>query len=83
MRSHCILSKNCSIHGENREISGPYNFSTPVKRNTSDVWNLNFWTFLGSKIEVEEGMPTGPPVATPMLSQTWKKFKKYYCSVCE
>ena len=24
------LSKNCSIHAKNREISGPYNFRTPV-----------------------------------------------------
>ena len=35
---------NCSIHSKNREISGPYNFWTPIKNNIPDVWNWNSWT---------------------------------------
>ena len=46
------LAKNCRIHGKNREISGPYNFWTPVKSNIPDVWNWNCWTLFGSEIEV-------------------------------
>ena len=61
MRSSYILSKNRSIHSENREISGPYNFWAPVKSNISDVWNWNCETFFGSKIEVGWPCPPAPP----------------------
>ena len=46
------LANNCSIHGKNCEISGPYNFWAPVKSNIPDVWYWNCWTLFGSEIEV-------------------------------
>ena len=61
MRSRCILSKNFSIHGENREIYGPYNFWALVKSNASDVWNWNYWTFLAQKLKWWGHGPSGPP----------------------
>ena len=61
MKSRSKLSKNCSMHGKNHEISGPYNFWTPVKSNIPDVWNENCWTFFGSKIEVGGACPPGTP----------------------
>ena len=59
MKSHLKFSKNCSIHGKNREISGQYNFWTPIKSNILDVWNWNFWTLFGSEIEVGGHSPSG------------------------
>ena len=52
MKSHRKLSINSSIHGKNHEISGPYNFWTPLKSNIPDVWNGNCWTLFGLEIEV-------------------------------
>ena len=51
MKSRHELSKNCSIHGRNCQISGPYNFWISVKSNIPDVWNSYFWTFFGLEIE--------------------------------
>ena len=65
-RNRCILSKNCSINGENREIYAPYNFWAPVKSNTSDVWNWNCWTFLVQKLKWGAMAPLALPVATPL-----------------
>ena len=45
------LSKNLNIHCKSREISGPYNFLTPIKSSTPDVWNWTCWTLFGSEIE--------------------------------
>ena len=59
------LSKNCSIHGKNRESSGPYNFWTPMKSNIPDVWNWNFCTLFGSEIEVGERRGPWTPCTTP------------------
>ena len=71
MRSRCILSKNCSIHGENNEISGPYNLWAPVKSNISDVWNWNYGTFLGSKIEVGGRGGICSPLPSHPLTTQW------------
>ena len=68
MKCRRELSKNCSIHGKNREISGPHNFWTPVQRNITDAWNWNWWTLFDSEIEVGGLSPLAPPAATPL---TW------------
>ena len=52
---------------KNREISGPYNFWTPVKNNIPGVWNWNCWTFLSSWIEMEGGGHS-PPCLLPFPS---------------
>ena len=69
MRSRRILPKNCSIHGEYLEISGPYNFWARVENNISDVWKWNCWTLFVSEIGVGRSWPPcphcPPPVATP------------------
>ena len=46
------LSKNLNIHCKSREISGPYNFLTPIKSSTPDVWNWTCWTLFGLDNEV-------------------------------
>ena len=51
------LSKNCSIHCKNRQISGQCNFWTPVKSNIPDNWNWNCWTLFGLEIENWSGGP--------------------------
>ena len=61
MKSRHKLSKKCNIHGKNREIFGPYNFWTPVKRNIPDVWNWNCWTLFCLEIEVEAWLPWHRP----------------------
>ena len=53
MKSHHKQSKNCSIHGKDCEISGPYNFWTSAKSYIPDIVNKN------SKIEVGEGVCVG------------------------
>ena len=65
------LAKNCSIHGKNYEISGPYNFWTPVKSNIPDVWNWNCWTLFGSEIEVWGHGPLAPSPPLQWL-RPWK-----------
>ena len=59
------LSNNCSIHGKNCEISGLYNFWTPTKSSSPDVWNWNCWTLLDWEIEVERGTWPPPPQWLP------------------
>ena len=61
MKSRHKLSKNCSTHGENCEISGPHNFWTSVKTNIPNVWNWIFWSLFGSEIEVAKVWPLWPP----------------------
>ena len=74
MRSRSILSKNCSKHGENREISGPHSFWAPVKSNMFDVWNWNCLTFFVSKIEVEGPCPPGLPSGyAPEVSSNYQE----------
>ena len=68
------LAKNCSIHGKNYEISGPYNFWTPVKSNIPDVWNWNCWTLFGSEIEVWDHGPLAP---SPTLPSQWLRPCKF------
>ena len=48
-------SRTCSIHCKNCEISGPYNFWTPVRSNILDAWDWNSWTLFGSEIDVAGG----------------------------
>ena len=55
MKNQSKLSKNCSMHGKNRKISGPCIFWTPIKSNIFDVWNWNWWALFGLRIEVGEG----------------------------
>ena len=52
-----------SIHVENREISGPCSFWTPVKSNISYVWNWNCWPLSLVWFEIWSGgaMPPWPP----------------------
>ena len=69
MRSRCILTKNCSLKGENRDIYGPYNFWAPVKNNTSGVWHWNCWTFLVQKLKCGEGGGWGRRTWSPWPSQ--------------
>ena len=59
------LAKNCSTYGKNCEISGPYNFWTPVESNIFDVWNWNCWTLFGPEIEVWDHAPPPPPRPPP------------------
>ena len=70
------LSRNCSIHGKNREISGQYNFWTPIKNSIPDVWNWNCWNFFVQKLKWEVMAPCHPPpplrVAMPLLEQIMK-----------
>ena len=70
MVSRHKLSKNCSLHGKNCEISGTYNFWTSVKSNIHDVWNWNFWTFC---------TPPPPQWLRPCL-KTW--FHYNICTRC-
>ena len=72
------LSKNCSIHGKNDEIFGPYYFWTPVENNIPDIWNWNCWTVFGSEVEVGEAMaPVAPPISyAPVILIKTKKFLK-------
>ena len=69
MKTHYKLSKNCSTHGQNCEISGPYNISTSVKSNIPDVWNWNFWSLFGLEIEVGWG---------GMASQALQRLRLYF-----
>ena len=79
MKSHHKLSKNCSIHGKNREISGPYDFWTPVKGNIPDVWNRNCWTLFDLETEVR-GRGIIAPLPTqwmrPSMCETFHKQDK-------
>ena len=59
------LSKNCSIHGKNCEISGMYNFWTPIKSSIPDVWNWNCWTLFDWEIEVGGPWPSPPQWLRP------------------
>ena len=59
------LAKNCSTYGKNCEISGPYNFWTPVESNIFDVWNWNCWTLFGPEIEVWDHAPPPHPHPPP------------------
>ena len=71
MKSRRKLSKNCPIHGKNREIAGPYNLWTPVKSNIPNVWNWNYWSLFSSEIEVwggDHGPPAPPNTTTHLLS---------------
>ena len=66
MKRRRKFSKNCSMRGKKGEISGPYNFWTPIKNNTPNIWNWSCWTFFGWEIEVRGGDggkhgPPGPP----------------------
>ena len=63
------LAKNCSTYGKNCEISGPYNFWTPVESNIFDVWNWNCWTLFGPEIEVWDHAP--PQWLCPYKFQFW------------
>ena len=63
------LAKNCSTHGENCEISGPYNFWTPVESNIFDLWNWNCRTLFGPEIEVWDHGP--PKWLRPCKFQFW------------
>ena len=65
MKSCRKLSKNCRIHGKNREISGSYNLWASVKSNISDVWNWNFWTLFGLEIKMGGGGEGMAPLAFP------------------
>ena len=69
MKTHYKLSKNCSTHSQNCEISGPYNISTSVKSNIPDVWNWNFWSLFGLEIEVGWG---------GMASQALQRLRLYF-----
>ena len=68
MKRRRKLFKKCSIHGKSREISGSYNFWTPVESNIPDIWNWNCWTLFGLKNELGGGAmaPLAPSVATPL-----------------
>ena len=82
------LSKNCSMHDTNCEISSPYNFWTPVKSNIPDVWSWNFWTFFGSEIEVwgwlgGRGRAYHPPVATPWSLYISRRTSKFWFKTCD
>ena len=59
------LSKNVSIPCKSCEISGPYNFLTPIKSSIPDIWNWNCWTLFG--LEIEVGL-RGHDLPTPLLS---------------
>ena len=64
------LSKNISIHCKSHEISGPYDFLTPIKSSIPDVWNWNCWTLfvLENELGVMGGMTSlhPPQLATPL-----------------
>ena len=65
------LSKYCSIHGENCEISGPYNFWTSVKSNIPDSWNWNFWSWFGLILKWEcHAPPWIPQWLRPWISES-------------
>ena len=82
MKSHYKQSKNCSIHGKDCEISGPYNFWTSAKSYIPDVLKKN------SKIEVGEGLCvcggegtipcSPPPVATPLSKLETAHFLNHF-----
>ena len=57
------LSKNFSIHCKSHEISGPYDFLTPIKSSIPDVWNWNCWTLfvLENELGVMGGMTSLHP----------------------
>ena len=86
MKSCCILSKNCNIHGKNHEFLHPNNFWTLVKRNIPDVSNWNCWILLGLEFEVAGHGPLSPlphppthPVAKPVsICTDWQsRFLNY------
>ena len=76
MKSCLKLSKNCSIHGNNCQISGLYNFWKSIKSNVPDVWNWHVWTLFGLDIEVGGGggPPHGPPA--PLAINIWQLWRK-------
>ena len=80
MKIHCKLSKNCSIHDKNHEISRPYEFWTPIKSNIPDVWNWNCWPLFGS--EIEEG-GHGPPAHPhpPKWLRIWSVVESILCKI--
>ena len=55
------LSKYFSMHCKSREISGPYNFLTPIKSNIPDVWNWTCWTLFVLENEWGEAWPLYTP----------------------
>ena len=63
MKSCRKLSKNCSIHGKNREISGPYNFLEPVTKTET------IGPCLVQKLKWGAMDPLAPPVATPLHTE--------------
>ena len=80
MKSRRKLSKICSIHGKNREISIPYNFWTPAESNVPDVWNWNYWTFFDSEIEVGgwgHGLPSGYAPASIFTTLVYSEVEAY------
>ena len=58
-----------SIHGKNREISGTYNFWTPVKSIILDFWNWNCWTLFG--LVHFSGSPLQPFSRHPESESLW------------
>ena len=86
MKSYRKLSKICSIHGKNREISSPHNFWTTVKDNIPEVWNWNCWTFFGLEIGVwGHGPPWSPSGYAPVnqiFITTTKTMTDFICDFC-
>ena len=65
MKSSHKWSKSCNVHGKTCEISGPNNFWTSVESSIPDVWEWNFSTLFGSKIEVGWSCSPRTPLHLP------------------
>ena len=78
MKSCHKLSKNCSIHGKNHEIFGPYNFWTPVKTIALMFETETVGPFLVRKLKWGghglRGSPSGyAPVSVLLIYFWWPK----------
>ena len=66
-----VSSPKIVAYSKSREISGPYNFWTPLKSSVPDAWNRISWTLFRLEIEVGGAIVLlaphlPPPMATPL-----------------
>lgn len=81
MKSRRKFSRNCSMNAKNCEMSGRYNFWTPVKIKIADAGNWNYSILFGLEIEVGGGMAPLPyALVTPLVMASWISFMEITCS---
>ena len=76
-RSCCILSRNCSIHGENWEISSLYKFWVPVKSSISDIWDWTIRSFWVQKLKCQDEYAPLFPLVTSFAKLLAQSFSNH------